>query len=149
MLPIGEGPATELSKLYRTLRPDPLVGAEELRRYYRGQLNQVRGEDTEMSRLLERVKGQHVGVRLSVADELNPASFKVFDILLPMLARLAEQADRMGETGDTENALSLLRKCYVACRKVLGDHHADTAGTAEFLHRWESASALPPRSVAG
>jgi hypothetical protein len=33
---------------------------------------------------------------LSIATELNPASFKVFDVLLLMLARLAEDADRMG-----------------------------------------------------
>ncbi len=126
MLPLGEGPATELDKLYRTLRPEPLIGAEELRRYYRGEVNEVRGEDTvvrlsrklqeayralpfkafvmghpgvgkstEMSRLLERVGDRYAGVRLSVADELNPASFKVFDVLLLMLARLAEDADRM------------------------------------------------------
>jgi GTPase SAR1 family protein len=53
------------------------------------------GKSTEISRLLERVKDQHVGVRLSIATELNPASFKVFDVLLLMLIRLAEEADRM------------------------------------------------------
>ncbi len=99
---------------------------EEFKKYYRSQVNAVRGEDTvarlslklqqsyralpfkafvmghpgvgkstEISRLLERVKEQHVGVRLSIATELNPASFKVFDVLLLMLARLAEEADRI------------------------------------------------------
>ncbi|MGO9262113.1 MAG: hypothetical protein ACLQU1_38305 [Bryobacteraceae bacterium] len=53
------------------------------------------GKSTEISRLLERVKDRHVGIRLSIATELNPASFKVFDVLLLMLARLAEEADRM------------------------------------------------------
>lgn len=53
------------------------------------------GKSTEISRLLERVKDQHVGVRLNIARELNPASFKVFDVLLLMLIRLAEEADRM------------------------------------------------------
>jgi hypothetical protein len=53
------------------------------------------GKSTEISRLLDRVKDQHVGVRLSIATELNPASFKVFDVLLLMLVRLAEEADRM------------------------------------------------------
>jgi hypothetical protein len=53
------------------------------------------GKSTEISRLLERVKDQHVGVRLNIATELNPASFKVFDVLLLMLIRLAEEADRM------------------------------------------------------
>jgi hypothetical protein len=126
MLPTDLGPATNLDHLYRTLRPEPLIGLEEFRSYYRAQVNQVRGEDTvarlslklqqayrslpfkaflmghpgvgkstEVSRLLERVKDQHVGVRLSIATELNPASFKVFDVLLLMLIRLAEEADRM------------------------------------------------------
>ena len=126
MLPTDYGPATDLDHLYRTLRPEPLIDAEEFRRYYRGQVNEVRGDDTvarlslklqqafrtlsfkaflmghpgvgkstEVSRLLDRVKAQHVGVRLSIATELNPASFKVFDVLLLMLVRLAEEADRM------------------------------------------------------
>ena len=118
MLPTDLGPATDLDHLYRTLRPEPLIGLEEFRSYYRGQVNQVRGEDTvarlslklqqayrslpfraflmghpgvgkstEVSRLLERVKEQHVGVRLSIATELNPASFKVFDVLLLKIGR--------------------------------------------------------------
>jgi hypothetical protein len=121
-----DGPATELDHLYRTLRPEPLIGPEEFQKYYRPQVNEVRGEDTvallslelqqayrtlpfkaflmghpgvgkstEISRLLERVKGQQAGIRLSIATELNPASFQVFDVLLLMLARLVEEADRM------------------------------------------------------
>jgi hypothetical protein len=123
MLP-ADGPATDLDHLYRTLRPEPLVEPEEFAKYYRAEVNEVRGEDTvarlslklqqayralpfkaflmghpgvgkstEVTRLLERVKEQHVGVRLSIATELNPASFKVFDVLLLMLFRLAEAAD--------------------------------------------------------
>jgi hypothetical protein len=126
MHPIGAGPATDLNDLYLTLRPEPLIDPEEFKRYYRGQVNQVRGEDTvarlslklqqsygtlplkaflmghpgvgkstELSRLLERVKEQHAGVRLSMATEVNPANFKVFDVLLLMLARLAEEANRL------------------------------------------------------
>ncbi len=126
MIPTAYGPAKDLGHLYVTLRPEPLIGAEEFRQYYRPQVNQVRGQDTvsrlslklqqayrtlpfkafvmghpgvgkstEISRLLDRVKEQHVGVRLSIATELNPASFKVFDVLLLMLVRLAEEADRM------------------------------------------------------
>src|SRR5437762_4272604 len=98
----------------------------EFKLYYRGQVNEVRGEDTvvrlslklqqayqtlpfkafvmghpgvgkstEITRLLKHVMERHVGVRLSIATELNPASFKVFDVLLLMLARLAEEADRI------------------------------------------------------
>src|SRR5450432_1496785 len=126
MLPIVDGPATDLDHLHLTLRPEPLVEPEEFKKYYRPEVNQVRGEDTvarlsrklqqayqtlpfkaflmghpgvgkstEISRLLERVKDQQVGVRLSIATELNPASFKVFDVLLLMLVRLVEEADRM------------------------------------------------------
>jgi hypothetical protein len=126
MLPTADGPAQDLDHLYLTLRPEPLMAPEEFKKYYRSQVNEVRGEDTvirlslklqqayqalpfkaflmghpgvgkstEITRLLERVKEQHVGVRLSIATELNPASFKVFDVLLLMLARLAEEADRM------------------------------------------------------
>jgi hypothetical protein len=48
-----------------------------------------------MTRLLEHVENQYVGVRLSVSTELNPSSFKVFDVLLLMLARLVEEASKM------------------------------------------------------
>jgi hypothetical protein len=126
MAPLSGGPATTLDDLYRTMRPDPLTSADELKQYYRGEVNQVRGEDTvlrlsrklqqsfgalpfkaflmghpgvgkstEITRLLERVKDQQVGVRLSVATELNPASFKIFDVLLLVLARLTEEANKL------------------------------------------------------
>ena len=145
MLPIAEGVATSLDNLYRTLRPDPLTKPEELRAYYRGQVNEVRGEDTvgflsqklqqsyralpfkafvmghpgvgkstEISRLLERVADRHVGVRLSVSAELNPASFKIFDVLLLMLARLAEEADRIGAVpfGGVESLVSGIEQWF-------------------------------------
>jgi hypothetical protein len=126
MLPTVDGPATRLEQLHLTLRLEPLIGKEEFARYYRSQVNDVRGGDavagltqklqeaygalpcraflmghpgvgksTEITRLLTLVEDQYVGVRLSAASELNPASFKIFDVLLLMLARLAEQADRM------------------------------------------------------
>jgi hypothetical protein len=126
MVPIPDGPATALDQLYLTLRLHPLEDPEEFRKFYRSQVNKVRGPDTvarmslklqqaykavpfraflmghggvgkstEITRLLENVREQHVGVRLSIATELNPASFKVFDVLLLMLARLAEEADRL------------------------------------------------------
>jgi hypothetical protein len=126
MIPTAFGSAKDLGDLHFTLHPEPLTKPEEFRQFYRGQVNQVRGEDTvsrlslklqqayrtlpfkafvmghpgvgkstEISRLLDRVKDQHVGIRLSIATELNPASFKVFDVLLLMLVRLAEEADRL------------------------------------------------------
>jgi hypothetical protein len=64
------------------------------------------GKSTELTRLLGRVKEQHVGVRLSIANELNPASFKIFDVLLLMLARLTEEANKLNATplGDALSA---------------------------------------------
>lgn len=53
------------------------------------------GKSTEISRLLERIRDQHVGIRLSIATELNPVSFKVFDVLFLMLIRIAEEAERL------------------------------------------------------
>jgi hypothetical protein len=50
------------------------------------------GKSTELSRLLERVKDQHRGVRLNLAEELNPASFKIFDVLVLIMIRLTEEA---------------------------------------------------------
>ncbi len=54
------------------------------------------GKSTELSRLLVRVKDQHCGIRLSIATELNPASFKIFDVLLLMMIRLVEETQEMG-----------------------------------------------------
>jgi hypothetical protein len=126
MLPAADGPATDLDQLHLTLSPEPLIGKEEFARYYRSQVNEVRGADavaglkqklrqaygtvpfraflmghpgvgksTEITRLLAQVEDQYAGVRLSANSELNPASFKVFDVLLLMLARLAEEANRL------------------------------------------------------
>src|ERR1700733_7870620 len=116
MYPTIDGPATRLDDLHLTLRPDPLIKPEEFRKYYRpinqvrGEDTVARlshklqqsyrtvpfkafvmghsgvGKSTEISRLLDRVKDQQIGIRLNVATELNPASFKIFDVLLLMLA---------------------------------------------------------------
>ncbi len=127
MLPIPEGPAATLEQLTKTLRPEPLINAQEFHRFYRPQINAVRGEDTvltladllkqsyralpyrafvmghagvgkstEITRLLEEVEERQIGVRLSVTTELNPASFKVFDVVMLMMIRLAEEAKERG-----------------------------------------------------
>jgi len=125
MIPAAMGPATDLDHLHLTLKPDPLEDPEEFRKFYRpinevrGEDTVARlslklqqsygtlpfkaflmghsgvGKSTEITRLLGRIKDQHIGIRLRIATELNPASFKVFDVLLLMLARLAEEADRL------------------------------------------------------
>ena len=115
-----------MDELYLTLSPEPLIGKEEFERFYRGEINAVRGEDTvarlsrklqqaygavplktfvmghsgvgkstELTKLLFRVAAQHRGVRLSIARELNPASFKIFDVLLLMMIRLAEASNEL------------------------------------------------------
>jgi len=125
MPPLADGPASDLDQLYLTLRPEPLIEPDEFKMFYRGEVNQVRGEDTvarlarklrqshrsvsfkaflmghpgvgkstEISRLLEETRDHYTGIRLSIATELNPASFKVFDVLLLILIRLTEEANR-------------------------------------------------------
>lgn len=56
------------------------------------------GKSTELSRLLYRVKDQHRGVRLSIAMELNPASFKIFDVLLLMMIKIVEETKSVSPT---------------------------------------------------
>jgi hypothetical protein len=90
MVPTAHGPVNRPCNLHVTLRPEPLVEAEEFRQYYRPQVNEVRGEDT-TPRESQR---SHPGVRLSIATELNPANFKVLDVVLLMLVGLAEEASR-------------------------------------------------------
>jgi hypothetical protein len=61
-----------------------------------------------------------VGIRLSIATELNPASFKVFDVLLLMLARLAEEADKLKAVplgGISEHLVSDIER-YFATEQV-------------------------------
>ena len=48
------------------------------------------GKSTEISRLVEAIGASHRVLRLSAADEVNPATFEPFDILLLILFRLAE-----------------------------------------------------------
>lgn len=142
-----DGPAATLDELHLTLRPEPLTTPEEFQKYYRPQVNKVRGEDTvarlslklrqayralpfkaflmghpgvgkstEITRLLDGVSERYASVRLSVATELNPASFKVFDVLILMMARLAEEAGQLRTiplpTSDTERLASGIERWF-------------------------------------
>ncbi len=49
------------------------------------------GKSTELSRLAQRVRDRYSVVRFSVTTELDPSSFKPFDILLFMMAEVAER----------------------------------------------------------
>ncbi len=49
------------------------------------------GKSTELSRLAQRIRDRYSVVRFSVTSELDPSSFKPFDILLFMMAEVAER----------------------------------------------------------
>ncbi len=52
------------------------------------------GKSTELSRLAQRIRDHYSVVRFSVTSELDPSSFKPFDILLFMMAEVAERTAR-------------------------------------------------------
>lgn len=49
------------------------------------------GKSTELSRLVQRIHDRYSVVRFSVKTELDPSSFKPFDLLLLMMAEVAER----------------------------------------------------------
>jgi hypothetical protein len=53
--------------------------------------NQGCGKSTEINKILDEERAHFCAIRLSVAQELNPASFQVFDILLLILFRVVEE----------------------------------------------------------
>lgn len=52
------------------------------------------GKSTELSRLAQRIRDRYSVVRFSVTTELDPSSFRPFDILLFMMAEVAERTAR-------------------------------------------------------
>ncbi len=52
------------------------------------------GKSTELSRLAQRIEERYSAVRFSVTTELDPSSFKPFDVLLYMMAEVAERTAR-------------------------------------------------------
>lgn len=124
-------PATTLAEMYQTLSPAPLVGRDSLRAFYRSELNQVRGKDeakrlklrlertdgpyfhaflvgqpgagksTEISRFVEMIDDGYRVLRLSVVNELNPATFQPMDVLLLIVFQLAQAVEKLNlETPD-------------------------------------------------
>lgn len=53
------------------------------------------GKSTELTRLIGRIAPRLRAIRLNIADELNPAGFRVFDVVLLMMAVLFEEASRL------------------------------------------------------
>jgi len=114
-------PATTLTEIYKTLSTEPLEQPEELKAFYRPELNQARGKDVvaRMERLLQNAYQSvpyrvflmgHLGVGKSTemsrliqriqgqfevirlsAKELDPVGFKVFDVLILMIMEIAER----------------------------------------------------------
>jgi len=115
--------ANSLDEIDTTLTPDPLLTPEKLQRFYRNELNVVRGDDkvarlhsglklaykrekpykaflmghpgvgksTELTRLIELVKGHFRVIRFSATKEIDGLNFKPFDIVLIMMAEVAER----------------------------------------------------------
>ncbi len=114
-------PATTLIEIYKTLSTEPLEQPEELKAFYRSELNQARGKDivARMQRLLANAYQSvpyrtflmgHLGVGKSTemsrliqqiqgqfevirlsAKELDPVGFKVFDVLILMIMEITER----------------------------------------------------------
>jgi hypothetical protein len=115
-------PAASLEDVYKTISPEPLVDPEQLRAFYRGEVNKVRGDDkvvrlalalnrayggsyykaflmghpgvgksTELTRLAQQVQDKYRPIRFSATTELDPANFRPFDVVLLMMAEIAER----------------------------------------------------------
>ena len=67
---IADGPATNLNDLYLTLRPDPLIEKEDLDRFYRGEVNEVRGEDT-VARLSRKLQQAYEAIKVDPFVKTN------------------------------------------------------------------------------
>jgi hypothetical protein len=52
------------------------------------------GKSTELTRLVEQVKGHFRAIRFQVTKELDPGSFKPFDVLLLMMIRIVEETGK-------------------------------------------------------
>ena len=156
---LPQAPVADLKMIPQVLSPKPLLTNEELDRFYRREVNEVRGEDatlrlaakfrqafravpyktfvlghpgvgksTEITRLLRELNSQYCGIRISITSELNPASFRVFDVLLLMMIKAEEEAkERLGQ-GLLDSAIA--RNLW---SKVL--HYLDDGKTTETRSR--------------
>jgi len=137
VMALPAAPVTDLKAVEKVLSLEPLRTNEELDRFYRGEVNEVRGEDaterlamkyrqafdgapyktfvmghpgvgksTEISRLLRQLAGQYRGIRFSIASELNPYSFKIFDVLLLMMIKVVEESRALLGAGVWDSAIT-------------------------------------------
>jgi hypothetical protein len=116
-------PAKTLEEIYQTLQPEPLETLEQLKAFYRDEMNQVRGGDkmeriklgltrayksrtyfkacfmghrgvgksTELSRLINEVQTQFHTIRFSAVSTLDPNNFRPLDVVLMMMADVADR----------------------------------------------------------
>lgn len=124
-------PAQSLEEVYRTLQPSPLETPEQLKAFYKEEMNAVRGGDkmkrlemglnraykdtnyfkaffmghqgvgksTELSRLIESVKGKFSPIRFSALNTLDPSNFRPLDVVLMMMVDVVEQTAKPLEEG--------------------------------------------------
>ena len=52
------------------------------------------GKFTELTRLVDRVSTRFRAIRFQVTKELDPGSFKPFDVLLLMMIRVVEESGK-------------------------------------------------------
>jgi hypothetical protein len=128
-------PAQSLKEVYLTLRPEPLITADELKAFYRQEVNAVRGGDkvrrleqglnraygvnyfkaffmghqgvgksTELSRLAMSVTPKFRIIRFSAINNLDPRHFKSLDVVLTMMADVAEQTSKPIASGGAGKA---------------------------------------------
>jgi hypothetical protein len=130
-------PAKTLDDVHKTLSPQPLLTRPEIRAFYRGDINKVRGGDkvcdlamdledsegasfykaclaghpgvgksTELTRLVEQMSGRFRAIRFLVTEDLDPGSFKPFDVLLLMMALIVEETAKPVSEGGAGKAPS-------------------------------------------
>jgi hypothetical protein len=134
-------PAQSLEEVYRTLQPSPLETPEQLKAFYKEEMNEVRGGDkmkrlemglnraykdrnyfkaffmghqgvgksTELSRLIESVKGEFRAIRFSALSTLDPSNFRPLDVVLMMMVDVAEQTVKPLEEGGANKKLPQAR----------------------------------------
>ena len=70
------------------------------------------GKSTELTRLVDRMSTRFRAIRVQVTKELDPGSFKPFDVLLLMMIRVVEEIRKPVDDGGAGRALSegLLRE---------------------------------------
>ncbi|NJM27333.1 MAG: hypothetical protein HC856_02005 [Pseudanabaena sp. RU_4_16] len=59
------------------------------------------GKSTELSRLIEKVQGQFRAIRFSTSSTLDPGNFRPLDVVLMMMADVAERTAQPKEEGGT------------------------------------------------